>query len=743
MNAPGDSTATVNHSPHVVEPTANLHEPGGNSPRSPVPLWIVATITLIVAIAVLAGWWLRIEAAVQVLPGAVPMQANTAIGFLFVGVALLLLGRRPAWSCGLATAAGALGLLTLVQYASGISLGIDTWLVDPWLTTKTSHPGRMAPNTAVGFILVALAVLSLSERIPANRRTLLCALCSVLAASLGGVALFGYVTGLETAYGWHHVTQMAVHTAAGFAMIGTALLWHAWSVEAGRGLPHWTPVPIIGAGVTLSLLLYLALDADQREATDQTADMVASNARDRIADRLTFITDALARMAHRQDGNGETARRWHADASVYLHDMEGLSRIAWFDEDQRMELPTGRPSAPPLPLAEIPLGHDRWYFDGEFTDHLRVFVPGDPAAPALQGVEATLDLDWLGDGVTGLTWTHARADEERVARERLELPGVDLVWHPPAPPSSPASLLPWVTLTAGLLVTVLLAWLVALARRLDLDAIELRRSNEELDAFAYIASHDLKEPLRGIQSYARFLQQDYREVLDDDGLEMLDTLPQLAGRMERFLNTLLHYSRLGRQRLDLHPVELDTVVDEALDNLATLVDESAVQVRRHALPVVRCDAIRTAEVFQNLLSNAIRYQDASKEIHRVEVGCLPHSGTCFVRDNGIGIPAKHQDKIFRIFQRLHHQDEYGGGTGAGLTITRKIVERHGGRIWVESTPGMGTTFFFHFGAGSLVQAAATRPGSSAASEPQRNPLPQEPARAEQPAPASMARSAAP
>ncbi|MDX2230475.1 MAG: ATP-binding protein [Leptolyngbyaceae cyanobacterium bins.349] len=241
--------------------------------------------------------------------------------------------------------------------------------------------------------------------------------------------------------------------------------------------------------------------------------------------------------------------------------------------------------------------------------------------------------------------------------------------------------------------------------------LELERSNNELDAFAYIASHDLKEPLRGIHNYSTFLLEDYSSVLAEDGVAKLQTLIRLTKRMEDLINSLLHFSRLGRQELDVRSLNLNELVQTVVEMLGMSQANEAMEIRIPCpLPTIEGDRILMEEVFTNLISNALKYND--KATRWVEIGYLepheshqewrsrpqamasPHIGTFYVRDNGIGIQTKHLDTIFRIFKRLHAPGKYGDGTGAGLTIVKKIVERHGGTVWVESVYGEGSTFYF-------------------------------------------------
>jgi two-component system, chemotaxis family, sensor kinase Cph1 len=243
-----------------------------------------------------------------------------------------------------------------------------------------------------------------------------------------------------------------------------------------------------------------------------------------------------------------------------------------------------------------------------------------------------------------------------------------------------------------------------LDRTRDLEAanVELQQSNRDLDDFAYIASHDLKEPLRGIHNYSMFLLEDYGDKLDEEGRAKLETLMRLTRRMEVLIDSLLQFSRLGRVDLAMDDVDLNETVAEVLDSLGINLQAERVEVViPHPLPIVRCDRVRVGEIFHNLIVNAVKYNEQERK--RVEIGWIDGEPPVFyVRDNGIGIQEKHFESIFRIFKRLHAREKFGGGTGAGLTIVKKIVERHNGRIWVESTPGAGTTFYFTLAKGDTL-----------------------------------------
>ncbi|PLZ84490.1 cyanobacterial phytochrome A [Fischerella muscicola CCMEE 5323] len=239
---------------------------------------------------------------------------------------------------------------------------------------------------------------------------------------------------------------------------------------------------------------------------------------------------------------------------------------------------------------------------------------------------------------------------------------------------------------------------------------ELERSNRELASFAYAASHDLKEPLRGIYNYSVILLEDYASVLDEDATEFLQTVISLSVRMEALINGLLRLSQLGQAALQLQAVNLNELLDQVINVFHASRQQHNLELRiPRPLPTIRCDPVLMNEVFSNLITNAFKYNDKAERW--VEIGYLDQQGgqgsnfstlsspgshspiTFYVRDNGIGIPPHHHQTIFKLFKRLHTQEKYGGGTGAGLAIAKKIIERHGGQIWVESTPGEGSTFY--------------------------------------------------
>jgi light-regulated signal transduction histidine kinase (bacteriophytochrome) len=259
--------------------------------------------------------------------------------------------------------------------------------------------------------------------------------------------------------------------------------------------------------------------------------------------------------------------------------------------------------------------------------------------------------------------------------------------------------------TGTIVLLILMGWSSAAAiERADISrmraeeslrtrAEELAQSNEELEQFAYVASHDLQEPLRAISGFTQILARRYRGKLDAEADEFIAYVVEGTLRMQTLINDLLDYSRAGRMSGAVLPTDCSAALDQALENLKVSIAESGAEIRRDPLPMVSVDEKQLVRVFQNLIGNAIKFRGPVAPRIRVLAAGDGKEWVLSVQDNGIGIEPKYFERIFLLFQRLHRRDDYTG-TGIGLAICKKIVERRGGRIWVESEFGRGTTFHF-------------------------------------------------
>src|SRR5262249_31056211 len=248
------------------------------------------------------------------------------------------------------------------------------------------------------------------------------------------------------------------------------------------------------------------------------------------------------------------------------------------------------------------------------------------------------------------------------------------------------------------------------ARELEKANVQLRHTNQELEEFTYVVSHDLKEPLRTLEAFSGFLAEDYAPQLADEGREYISHLTEASRRLGALIDDLLTLSRAGRVIGAPRPLDWDVILGTLLADLQQLIHRRPGTVVRvdGTLPAVQGDPERVTPLLANLVSNALKYNES--DAPEVVIGALADSdeaeATLYVRDNGMGIDPRYHEQIFRIFRRLHGRGQYEG-TGAGLAICKKIVEAHGGRLWVESAVGRGSTFYF-----TLPRSPATKPAAA-------------------------------
>jgi PAS domain S-box-containing protein len=678
---------------------------------------IGAVAVAAIALAVVTGWFIQSALLVQLAPSFAPMQFNTALCLLFFASALLCVAvrRRPAWTLALAGLGTALAGLSGVQYVLGASLGLDELFVKPFIAVKTSHPGRMAPNSAICFMLLGVSLMSVarSDRRPAQLP--LAGILVSLSLGLALVALGGYALRLDTAFGWGRLSGMALHTSLGLILLGAPvlLLCLKRGLSPQGEMPRWLPAPVGVFAFTLSLHFWLSLHAKMLQplTTNEALPHLERMALGFGLALSVALAGAtwLAQVAWRRTLAAENAVESERSARAKMKAAEGALNLN--EERTRSIIESAQDAIVSMNEAGVVLS---------FNDAAaRVF---DYSAEEVIGRDITMLMN-APERDRHDDYVRAYLSSERVSRptgvrgivgRRRDGSGVDLELTVSTVMTGQGRLL------TGILrdVTDRKIWerrLQSTRDALESQNDELARSNRELDEFAYIASHDLKEPLRGIANYAGFLIEDYADRLDEEGNRKLLTLIRAAKRMESLIDSLLYYSRVGRTQLAIEATDLDRALDGVLDRLETTVAGAGIEIRRpRRMPTIHCDRVRVAELFHNLISNAAKYNDKADKW--IEIGWLdgreaeltwsradpavrteptdPPAAIVYVRDNGIGIRDHHRESIFRIFKRLHGREKFGGGTGVGMTIVKKIVEMHHGRVWVESEFGAGPTFYF-------------------------------------------------
>lgn len=749
-------------------------------------LFAAGGLSVLLGALVIAGWHAHNAILVRVIPPFEPMRYNTALGFVVSGIGLISIPLNKHLvpkACGLAV--GSLGLITLIQYVTGADLGIDLFLFKD--TMSSSYPGRMALSTSLGFVFAGAALFVTGlRRWPS--RMLGAGIIGSIIISFGITSLFGYITGAASINAWGGFIAMAIHTAAGFTVVGFGVLASAWREDMAdeRGGSGWLPILVISVGlVTGSLILWRVSAAQERRNIESAIGFKASLISYDVRSQMESRVQALVRMANRWRMGQPSRDVWESDARLYLDHFTGLHSIGWIDASSRFRWSVDSQGKRVLTPADISrwerfaaLSRDKTTITGPFpldgggmgvaafapisvNRDFEGFIVGVFAVQELfdsilaHDTDSGYSVEIFSGGAGKIYGRYGEGafEQDSHAQEAYsDLYGAvwrSRVWPDRDVLSRMRSPLPEVILASGLIMSALLGLLIhfsqkaqkraraaeAANRRMEVEvaerkraeeeaewhalelahsnvelereiaerkraeeqsarhAVELARSNDELEQFAYVASHDLQEPLRVIAGYVQLLSRRYKGKLDSNADEFIAFAVDGATRMQNLINDLLAYSRAGSKGGEVKECDCSAVMEGALVNLRRVIEENNAVVTCDPLPCVFADFSQLGQLFQNLVANAIKYR--SEKPPRVHVSATGGDGEWrfSVRDNGIGINSRYHDRIFVIFQRLHGKSEYSG-TGIGLAICKKIAEKHGGRIWVESREGEGSTFYF-------------------------------------------------
>lgn len=677
-------------------------------------LWLA----LVAVLLILLGWALRIEFLIRLVPGQVAMNPVTAATFALAAVSVLL--RLPSaatssqrkWvGIGLGGLVLLTGILALAAYLGCIRFRVDQLLFGSRLLLDNPRIlSEMAPNTALAFLFLGLALVLFDAK---NPQTIVSAQAATLAAGLVTLlVLIGYSYRELVLYRVGTASPMALDTAMALALLCFALLacrpdtglmrmltsHTAGGIIARRLLPMAVAVPWILGALLLAGEAHGYFEREVAVAIFAITSIVVFTCLIWWHAKLLHLDDLERSRAQRRVAAQHQATRLLAESSQANELLPKLLQVLC----ETMGWPLGLFWKADLRTQTLAC-RELWHKTRHSPDTL---LEACRAGPLAKGAE-----------LPGRIWSQAQplweAQDERSPLTRaaaqaglhaaLGLPvwageeffGVLEFFTPEASEPEPALL---DTLSAVATQLGLFLERTRAEEQVRLTSANLQRSNTDLQQFAYIASHDLFEPLRMITSYLELLNERYADRLDERGREFMAFALDGAHRMDALIRDLLAYSRVEIRGRSFQPVDCRAAFAAAIANLKVAIDESGATITNGDLPTVQGDSVQLTQVFQNLLGNAIKFR--GPEPPRIEVTAERRNQEWLFRvhDNGIGIDPKQFSRLFVIFQRLHTRQEYAG-TGMGLAICKKIVERHGGRIWVESAPGQGTTFLFTLPAG--------------------------------------------
>jgi signal transduction histidine kinase len=718
---------------------------------------VLAGLTTLLGFTVLFGWFTGNVSLTKVDPAFVPMQFNTALGFLLCGTGLFALcfgWYRTAAILGILLVA--LGALTLIEYLLGVQIGIDELFMKHPHDPLTSHPGRMAPNTALCFLLSGSSLIFGMVEYHRTSKGSMIALLSALTLGLGTVSFYGYFAGVETAYGWGNLTRMALHTAAGFIGFGAGLIAWVWTrVHPTPGMiPHWFPQVAAVACVCITVCLWQSFYARDNLQIKNRVLQAEQSAGKLIEHEIKVQVHAIERMARRWSGPGEKSREmWMEDAGNYIKHITGMLAMAWIEPSGNSRWLAGSsPVAESTSLYSQFAPIVRQYFhearnqrettlssvvgNAQKESKFFVLVPIFKEERFLGIISGVMDLNsildaLLKDFVRGfelklyedgnLIYERGEGTMAELFNARGKLHLRNLAWNTSIGMSakslrSEGSLLPTMALVTGIFISMLFFWALRtlrrseyLARELltanhDLGTLstELKRSNKDLNDFAKIAAHDLKAPIRLICGFSGLLEKNHREELSQDGKEFLDHIKIAASDMQNLVSSILELAGVGGANRPFESVDLGKLVKEAAKLREIQLEETGGEIEIGVLPTVFGDPIQLKQIFQNLIGNAIKY---------VHEGVAPK---ILIKGKTEDVSQSH-DGLNQKFHVISIEDNGIGfnpedteeiflpfrrlvssseyeGSGIGLATVKRIVERHQGTIKAQSIPGKGSTF---------------------------------------------------
>jgi signal transduction histidine kinase/DNA-binding response OmpR family regulator len=633
---------------------------------------------LAVGILVISAWYAHWPTVIQLLPSLPPMKYNTALGFALCGAALIFLTTRrsgvAAWLGGVVTL---LGVLTLAEYLTNWEFGIDQFFVRDDITTATAFAGRMSPLAASCFTLLGVAFILTSKGQRIKGCFTVIAILTCVVAMVACVAVFGYILGIETAYGWGADTRLALSSAVEFLVLSMGLMVWAWYSADLVDINFLRWLPVTGS-VTLMIMVATISTVSFSELKEATA------WREHTYIVLTEVQPFLGDVLDIQRGmrgyvmTGQTSSL--ATYQAGINDIPGsLAQLKILTSDNPVQ--QKRLEALSNDLNDI-IAYSHKLIDVRQT----------------QGIQPAINIEATGEGFALINRImddlHAFTDEEHhLLGQRSEKADADS--------KSTGRLLLYGSVMAGVLLLVanlMASQAMAQQKELTKKAQAAERAKSE---FLAIMSHEIRTPMNGVIGMTSILAD---TELNDMQRGCVSTISTSGESLMTVINDILDFSKIesGRMQLESRSFNLRHCVEEALDLFAAQIRikrlEAVYLVAADIPTFLIGDAMRLRQVLVNLIGNAVKFTSAGEIAINVECSSQDRKGYHLhfsVTDTGIGIPKEAMDKLFKAFQQVDTSTTRRfGGTGLGLVISKRLTELMGGTMWVESVPGAGSTFFF-------------------------------------------------
>ncbi len=685
-----------------------LNTLNNNKINRPITLALSCLVALL-GLVVIIGWLTSNTLLIQISTQFAPMQFNTALGFLLVGLGLaltILKYRKLSLISGGVVAM--LALLTLGEYIFQVNLGIDELFISHALQGDVLYPGRMAPNTAFCFLLIGLYLFALNLTREGKHKKIIAGYLSLIVLIISSISIVGYSLGTTYAYTWDGIIRMAFHTSVGFilwSIAGNMVVLQEPDLAFNKKSAY-IPIVIFITSTAIFIFIWHALVKKEIRDIEMILTMTENQVVRQFNESLNMQVNAMKRKARRWEvSGGLTESQWKDDTNAYIRDFPALESIVWTDQhyNEFMIMPPQKTSDGNYKFEIIfPMnsnGHSLGALIANFD--VNKFV-----TPIISNQQARYDIQIKyqdnaiyqdGDPISSALKPYERS-------QKLQLG--NMVWDMSIWPtqSTVAFYQSWTTgfvLIFGLFVAASLAlgyWFLQSIKELNdkNKAIlsELQVINKELEAFSYSVSHDLRAPLRHIKGFIGLLEKNSSFDVDETGRKHFQYVKEAADKMGELIDDLLEFSRAGRVEMRKEKIDLNEIVQKSLEHLNSEMEGRNIKWDTANLPTVSVDPVLMGTVFDNLLGNAIKFTK-NKEIAEIKILVSEEEDKYIisVQDNGAGFDKQYTKKLFCVFQRLHTVDEFPG-TGIGLANVQRIIHRHGGQTWAEGEVDKGASVYF-------------------------------------------------
>lgn len=638
-------------------------------PRRKAGYYMAATV-LLISLSVMIAWWVAYQPLLNIIPGTGKMEFNTALGFtlsaLAIFIALQESKRKRYLQIGLALLVLLLGVSSLLQQLLGTNLAINNLLVKD--TLSLTSPGLMSPATGLCFTLTGCGILILTT----HRRKWVKIFNQYvlhLVSAIALVSLFAYIMQVPVDDRIFFIRTMAIHTSICFLLVSVSLsLVHPYhgltSLLMGKNAGSQMIRQLFPFVVLLPFVLgFILISLSDEGLIDETFALLLLVSLLIILSivYISFVAQSLNKTDEQQLALQQSLRKSNMSLRRYKEALDKSFIISVTDTKGNIK-----------------------HVNNNFCK-----ISGYQRHELLGQNHRLVKSNHHSSAFFQYMWTAIRQGKVWSGEIQNQAKNGSFYWVYTV-------IVPFKNEKNKVYEYVSIRYDIteqkeAEQQRMTQYIQHLENKNLELEQFAYIASHDLQEPLRTVTNFSNVLYQKYEDKLDSQGQKSLKFILNATQRMRMLISGLLIYSRIGRKR-EREPVDLNEQIQVVLEDMQTLINEKQVRVELGTLPTVPANALEMRILFQNLISNAIKYQPDG-QVPEVKIFAKEEElhWKISVIDNGIGLDEEYQEKVFMIFQRLHSQDKYQGN-GIGLAHCRKIIELHGGKIWADTTPDKGSIF---------------------------------------------------